>query len=72
MDGSAIVLFDVLPLSSVAVLLVPALIVVLSAIVVTLTVLLVRFLHLSSAAVWGWVQARLRRGSLDRLGVPCR
>ena len=55
MDSSTIV--DVLPLSSVAVLLMPALIIVLSGIVVTLTVLLVRLLTVSSAAVWGWVQA---------------
>jgi hypothetical protein len=67
-----------LPLSSVAVLLMPALIVVLSAIVVTLTVLLARFLTASSVVVWGWVQAlpwgarRLRRESLARLGAPCR
>ena len=57
MDSSTIVLHDVLPLSSVAVLLMPALIVVLSTIVVTLTVLLARLLTASSAAVWGWVQA---------------
>jgi hypothetical protein len=74
MTSSAITLHDVLPLSSVAVLLMPALIVVLSAIVLTLTVLLTRFVTASSAVVWGWVQGarRIRRESFDRFGVPCR
>jgi hypothetical protein len=77
MTSSAIVLHDVLPLSSAAVVLMPALIVVLSAIVVTLSVLLARALTASSAAVWSWVQSlptgarRFRRQSLDRLGMPC-
>ena len=78
MASSAINLHDVLPLSSVAVVLMPALIVVLSAIVVTLSVLLARVLTASYAAVWSWVQAlptgtpRVRREPLDRLGMPCR
>ena len=70
MDSSTIVLHDVLPLSSVAVLLMPALIVALSAIAVTLSVLLARLLTVSSAAVWGRVQAL--RWSGRRFGVPCR
>lgn len=74
MASSAIVLHDVLPLSSVAVLLMPAVIVVLSAIVVTLAVVFSRFVATSSAAVWTRVQGLLSGArSLRRtIGVPCR
>lgn len=70
MANTAIVLHDVLPLSSAAVLLMPALIAVVSAIAVTLAVLFSRFVAASSTALWGWVQmvsCSLRRA----IGVPC-
>ncbi len=79
MASPAIALNDVLPLSSVAVLLMPALIVVLSAIVVTLGVLLSRVVVASSAVLWAWMQAlpsqgagRMPRLPLGRFGIPCR
>lgn len=78
MASPAIALQDVMPLSSVTVLLMPALIVVASAIVVTFSVLVSRFVSASSAAVWAWVQAlpsgtrRMRRVSLGRFGAFCR
>ena len=74
MASSAIVLHDVLPLSSVAVLLMPAVIVVLSAIVVTLGVVFSRFVTTSSAAVWVWAQGlkSSARNLRRTIGVPCR
>jgi hypothetical protein len=74
MASSAIVLHDVLPLSSVAVLLMPAVIVVLSAIVVTLGVVFSRFVTTSLATVWPWAQGLLSSArSLRRtIGIPCR
>jgi hypothetical protein len=74
MASSAIVLHDVLPLSSVAVLLMPAVIVVLSAIVVTLGVVFSRFVATSAAAVWASVQGlpSSARSLRRTIGVPCR
>lgn len=74
MASSAIVLHDVLPLSSVAVLLMPAVIVVLSAIVVTLGVVFSRFVAMSSATVWAWVQGlpSSARSLRRTIGAPCR
>ena len=61
MANTAIVLHDVLPLSTVAILLAPALIAVVSTIAVTLAVLFGRFVATSWSAFWTRVQDATRR-----------
>jgi hypothetical protein len=72
MASSAIVLHDVLPLSSVAVLLMPAVIVVLSAIAVTFGVVFSRVVASSVTAIWAWLQGLLSsvRSLRRTIGVP--
>lgn len=74
MASSAIALQDVLPLSSVAVVLMPAVIVVLSAIAVTFAVLFSRVVTASAASLWVRTQSLASSARSLRLprGVLCR